>query len=651
MPRLLGHSMLKRTHACGDLRESHIDTVVTLSGWVNSYRDHGGLIFIDLRDRAGIAQVVFDRDDLAAGMADAADKLRNEDVVSIRGKVRARTGGANPKLATGKVEVVAEELEVLAKTDNPPFLPDDLGKLPNEEVRLKHRYIDLRRPKMQQMLSLRHRAMQITRRYFDENGFLEVETPILYKSTPEGAREFIVPSRHIPGNWYALPQSPQLFKQILMVSGCERYMQICRCFRDEDPRADRQAEFSQIDLEMSFVEREDVMNMMEGFVRRLWKEILGVEVPSIDRMTYREAMDRYGIDRPDTRYGLELHDVSDLAARTQFGVFQSALAKGRPAEWTFDSAPGAGGGIGAASKLGVVKAIVARSAGEKLTRKILDGYGEFAKGFGAGGIPYTKVIAAPAEAGSSGGGQALKFETGIAKFLEPIAAQLIDRLHLQVGDIVLFGADSYAVATKALGELRQKVARDLGLVPEWGKAWNFLWVVDFPMFERDKETARWIAMHHPFTAPRADQQRAFLDADVNDEQTIAGIVSAGYDIVCNGSEIAGGSVRIHSRDVQSKVFTLLGLTPEQAKDKFSFLLEALRFGAPPHGGIAFGLDRLVMHLLGTENIRDVIAFPKTQTGADLMTQAPGPVTDDQLKEVQVKSTYVPPQGTPVRGEA
>lgn len=634
--------MLKRTHHCNDLREAHIGQAVVLSGWVNSYRDHGGLIFIDLRDRSGIAQIVFDREDLPAEVCEQADKLRNEDVISVRGTVRARIGGPNPKLATGKVEVVISTdgaqsgLEVLSKTDNPPFLPDDLGNLANEEIRLKHRYIDLRRPRMQQTLAMRHRVMQITRRYFDENGFLEVETPILYKSTPEGAREFIVPSRHVPGHWYALPQSPQLFKQILMVAGCDRYMQICRCFRDEDPRADRQAEFSQIDLEMAFVEREDVMQVMEGFVRRLWKEAMGVDVPPLQRMTYREAMDRYGIDRPDTRYGLELHDVSDLAARTEFGVFRTALAKGRPEGWTPGSGPGAGGGIGAASRLGVVKAVVARAASEKLTRKILDGYSEFAKTFGAGGIPFAKV--APAAEGSVSGALPLKFEIGIARFLEPIAGELIERLQLQAGDIVLFGADAYAVATKVLGELRQKVARDLGLVPEWGKAWNFLWVVDFPMFERDKETGRWIAMHHPFTAPRSDQVEVFMNAPADDEQTIAGIVSAGYDIVCNGSEIAGGSVRIHRRDVQSKVFSLLGLSPEQAKEKFSFLLEALRYGAPPHGGIAFGLDRLIMHLMGTENIRDVIAFPKTQIGADLMTGAPGPVTEEQLKEVHVRST-------------
>jgi len=608
----------KRTHTCGQLRDSHAGQTVTLCGWVNAYRGHGtGLVFIDLRDRYGITQAVFAKDEASAqGVIDQADKLRNEDVVALTGRVRIRDGAPNPKLETGKIEVVVTSLTVLNKTDNPPFLPDDASPLTNEELRLKHRYIDLRRPKMQKILATRHRVTKVVRDYFDENGFLEIETPVLYKSTPEGAREFLVPSRHVPGSWYALPQSPQLFKQILMVSGCDRYMQICRCFRDEDPRADRQSEFSQIDLEMSFVRREDVMEIMEGFVRTLWKKVMGHDVPPLTRMTYREAMERFGIDRPDTRYGLEIKDISSLAAKTDFGVFKDALAKGadRPQF---------------SSKRGVVKAIRVPGGAEKLTRKMTDAYGEFVKGFGAGGLPTVKLNAQGV------------LETGVAKFVEPIKAELIAALGLQPGDTVLFSFDVYSIATKALGELRQKVAKDMGLVPEWGKQWNFLWVIDFPMFERDKETNRWVAMHHPFTAPRDDQQKAFVDADVNDEETIASIVSAGYDIVLNGSEIAGGSVRIHDQAVQSKVFQLLGLTPQQAQEKFSFLLEALRFGAPPHGGIAFGLDRLIMHLCGTDNIRDVIAFPKTQIGADLLTRAPSPATDDQLKELHVRSTWEP----------
>ncbi|MBL0926365.1 MAG: aspartate--tRNA ligase [Phycisphaerales bacterium] len=609
-------SPYRRTHTCGALRPADVGRSVLLCGWVNSYRDHGNLIFVDLRDRFGITQLVFDREDGAHEVQELADRLRNEDVISVSGKVRIRVGGPNPKLATGEVEVVVGALHILNKTVAPPFLPDDLSALPNEELRLTHRYLDLRRPRMQQILGLRHRVTKIARDYFDENGFLEIETPVLYKSTPEGAREFLVPSRLQPGEWYALPQSPQLFKQILMIAGCDRYLQICRCFRDEDPRADRQAEFSQIDLEMSFVQREDVMAMMEGFARRLWKEALGIEVPPIRRMSYREALETYGIDRPDLRYGLPIADISEIARKADFKVFQDALIKGadRPRF---------------SSKRGVVKALRVPGGAEKLTRKITDGYTEWAKTFGAGGVAVVKLTPAG-------------FETGIAKFIEPLRAELTAALSLQPGDTALFVADVYSVATKTMGELRQKVARDMGLVPEWGKAWEFLWVIDFPMFEKNKDTGKWVASHHPFTAPRHDQQAAFVAAPESDEDVIESMVSAGYDLVLNGSEIAGGSVRIHDPAVQSKVFSLLGLTPQQAQEKFSFLLDALKFGAPPHGGIAFGLDRLIMHLAGTENIRDVIAFPKTQTGADLMTHAPGPVTSAQLRDLHVASTWTPP---------
>ena len=619
--------MLRRTVTCGELRDSHIGQTVTLNGWVNSYRDHGNLIFIDLRDRFGLTQLVFDRDDVASKeKMDAADKLRNEDVVACKGVVRTRVGGANPKLSTGTIEIEVKEFELLSKTANPPFLPDDLAKLPNEEIRLKHRYIDLRRPKMQHILGLRHRVMQSTRRYFDENGFLEVETPILYKSTPEGAREFLVPNRHVPGSWYALPQSPQLFKQILMVSGCDRYMQICRCFRDEDPRADRQAEFSQIDLEMSFVRREHVMEMMEGFARRLWKDAINIDVPKFQVVSYRDAMEHYGIDRPDTRYDLNTVDVSEmLVGKTEFVPFNTALSAG-------DMLPRFN------SKRGVVKVIRVPGSRDKLSRKIKDGYGEWCRKNYGTDVYYTNVVAMP-----DGG---ITFETGIAKNIPAaVRDEIIRALKAENGDVLLFVADAYSVATKGIGELRQKVARDMGVVPPPGAEggpWKFLWVIDFPMFERNKETGKWVAMHHPFTSPRDDQMQAFLDADTENEVVIESIVSAGYDMVLNGSEIAGGSVRIHSQDVQSKVFKLLGMTPESAREKFSFLLDALSFGAPPHAGIAFGLDRLIMHLVGTDNIRDVIAFPKTQIGQDLMTGAPGLVTEHQLRDLYVKNTLPEP---------
>ena len=595
--------MLVRTHTCGQLRTEHVGQTVTLNGWVNSYRDHGtGLIFVDLRDRYGLTQIVFDQEDATPELLEQADKLRNEDCVAVQGTVRVRDGGPNPKLPTGEIELVVKTLDVLSKTANPPFLPDDKGNLPGEETRLKHRYMDLRRPSMQNILATRHRVAKLTRDYFDEHGFLEVETPILCRSTPEGARDFLVPSRHQPGQWYALPQSPQIFKQILMISGTDRYLQICRCFRDEDPRADRQAEFTQIDLEMSFVDRESVLQTMEGFAKRVWKDLLDTELPDFHRITYADAMERYGSDRPDLRYGLELVDVSDIVAKTDFKVFTGAIEKPR----------------------GCVKAIRVPGGASKLTRKITDGYSEWIKTFGAGGVPTTKYI----------GG---KFEAGVGKFIEPVTAELAERLGLEDGDTVFFGADTYATCTKALGELRQKLARDMDMIDT--SKWAFCWVIDFPMFEWDAESQRFYALHHPFTAPSESELEKFRAVDKHDTDAVEAILSDGYDMVCNGSEVGGGSIRIHRQDVQSKVFELLGLSLEEAGQKFSFLLEALTYGPPPHGGIAFGLDRLVMLLCGTTNIRDVIAFPKTQTGADLMSEAPNAVDEAQLQELHVASTY------------
>jgi len=594
--------MLKRTHHCGELDADHAGQTVTLNGWIDAYRDHGtGLVFIDLRDREGVTQLVFETEDGSAELVERASSLRLETVIAARGRVRERTGGPNPKLPTGRIEIVVEQLDVLSEVEKLAFVPSEQpDELPGESTRMEHRYIDLRRPSMQRILRTRHRITKVTRDYFDEHGFLEIETPYLCRSTPEGARDYLVPSRLSPGSWYALPQSPQLFKQLLMVAGVDRYLQLPRCFRDEDPRADRQAEFTQIDLEMSFVDRDDVLEMMEGFVRRLWREVAGIETEPFPRMTYAEAMDRYGIDRPDTRYGLELVDVSDLASQTEFKVFTDALAKPR----------------------GAVKAIRVPGGAQRLTRKMTDAYSEFVKDFGAGGVPVTKLT----DAG---------FETGVARFIEPIAQPLRERLALEPGDSVLFGADRRAVCTRALGELRQRVAQDLGLIPQ-GR-WDFVWIVDFPMFEHDPEQERFHALHHPFTAPRADEARRLLDANPGDVDAIESIVSDGYDLVLNGSEIGGGSIRIHRQTVQRKVFELLGIAADQAQQKFGFLLEALRAGAPPHGGIAFGLDRLVMHLTGTDNIRDVIAFPKTHAGADLMTKAPSEVDPAQLRELHVRT--------------
>lgn len=585
-----------RTHHCGELRTEHIGQAVRLAGWVNSYRDHGGVIFIDLRDREGLTQLVFRPSFVEAH--ELAQKLRLEDVVAVEGEVEARGTDpesgkdlSNPKLATGKIEVAGHRLTILNKAATPPFLPEEAGKV-NEELRLRYRFLDLRRPRMQNILRTRHRVAKVMRDYFDQHGFFEIETPFLCRSTPEGARDFLVPSRLQPGSFYALPQSPQLFKQILMTAGMERYFQIVRCFRDEDPRADRQAEFTQLDIEMSFIEREDIMTLCEGLMRSIWKQVLDIEIPPIRRMTYAQAMNDYGSDRPDLRFDLPLKDVSELSAGTDFKVFRQALDEG-----------------------GVVKAIVAPGGG-KLSRKQTDEMAVWIKQFGLGGLPLTKV-----ENGT--------LSTGVAKFLEPIREALLQQLGAGEGDLICFGVHSNpAVVNRALGELRLKLASELKMIPE-GR-WEWLWVIDFPLVEYNPEQKRWDSLHHPFTAPMPE------DLDLLDTETAA-VRSQAYDLVLNGSELGGGSIRIHSPEVQQKVFELLGIDRELAKVKFGFLLDALRYGTPPHGGIAFGLDRIVMHLCGTTNIRDVIAFPKTQMGADLMTEAPAGVDEAQLKELQIRS--------------
>jgi len=590
--------MLKRTHHCAALTKADVGAEVVLAGWVNNYRDHGGVIFIDLRDREGITQVVFHPEHAEAHAA--GDKLRHEDVVAVRGKVVEREAGmANPRLQTGEIEVDAGEVEVLNKAQTPPFTPDEANKV-GEERRLRFRNLDLRRPRMQEILRTRHRVTKAVRDYCDELGFYEIETPYLCRSTPEGARDFLVPSRLQPGSFYALPQSPQLFKQILMTAGVDKYVQIVRCFRDEDPRADRQAEFTQIDLEMSFVDRDEVMDVCEGMVRRVWQEVLEVEVPPVPRMSYREAMERFGSDRPDLRFGMELVDVSDLAEQTEFKVFRGALEQG-----------------------GAVKAIRV-PGGASQPRRYTDGLAEWVKQFGAGGLPVTKV-----EEG--------KCATGIAKFVEPIASALIQKLEARDGDLICFGVDARpAVVHRVLGELRLKIAHDLEMIDR--DRWAWLWVVDFPLVEYSEADKRWYSLHHPFTAP--------LPEDVAKLESETGsVLSAAYDLVLNGSELGGGSIRIHQPELQQRVFRLLGIGEAEAEAKFGFLMNALKYGAPPHGGLAFGLDRLVMHLTGTSNIRDVIAFPKTQTGADLLTEAPAPVEEVQLRELnlRVQAHHAPPK--------
>jgi aspartyl-tRNA synthetase len=590
-----------RTHTCGQIRESDAGKTVRLAGWVHNYRDHGKLVLIDLRDRDGLTQVVFDVDECGPAIHENARRLRSEWVVSLEGVVADRgvdekgRSRENPKLATGKVEVRAKGLEILSESPTPPFTPSEHETV-NEEKRLEYRYIDLRRQEMQETLRTRYRVTKMMRDYLGDLGFWEIETPFLTKSTPEGARDFLVPSRFVPGSFYALPQSPQLFKQLLMVAGCDKYMQIVRCFRDEDPRADRQAEFTQLDVEMAFIDRENIISIMEGLLRTIWKDVLKLEIPNpIPHIEYDDAIRKYGSDRPDLRFGMELFDITDLAHTTDFGVFKNAP---------------------------MVKAIVVPGGG-KLSRKETDALAEWSKGFGAKGLAVTKITPTG-------------LDTGVAKFLAGIAPQLIERTGAKEGDLLAFAADRPKIVHKVLGELRLKMARDLKLTPSTEFAW--VWVVNFPLFEYDEEEKRYVATHHPFTAP-LDEDLAKLDS--RDREVVESIKSKAYDIVVNGSEVGGGSIRIHRMDVQQKVFSLLGIDDAAQKAKFGFLLDALQYGAPPHGGIALGLDRLIMILRGITNIRDVIAFPKTQSGADVMSGAPSPVDEKQLREVNIRVAQPP----------
>jgi len=579
-----------RTHTCGELRRNNAGEAVILNGWVQRRRDHGSVIFIDLRDRYGITQIVFN----AERFPDAhrqGEKLGSEDVVAVGGVVSQRPEGSeNPNLPTGDVEVLVERLEILNEAKTPPFLIEDDAEI-TDTLRLKYRYLDLRRPQMQRLLTLRHRVAQATRTFLNEHGFVEVETPMLTKSTPEGARDYLVPSRVNPGTFFALPQSPQLFKQILMVAGFDRYYQIARCFRDEDLRFDRQPEFTQIDLEMSFVEREQIMGLMEPMIAKLFSETAGIDLaPPFRRMSYAEAMGRYGSDKPDLRFDMPLHDLSGFAANSEFKVFKDTVAKG-----------------------GMVKAIVVRG-GAAIPRSRIDNLGETAKGFGAKGLAWVKII-----------GQA-QLESVIAKFLDAgaLTAAVPDA---GVGDLLLFVADKPGVVHDVLGRLRLLLGDELNLIDR--SLWRPVWVIDFPLLEFDPEAKRYVAMHHPFTAP-LDEDVPLLDADP------LRVRAKAYDLVLNGNEIGGGSVRNHRRDVQSKLFDLLGISKDEARAKFGFLLDALEYGAPPHGGIAFGLDRLIMLLGGAESIRDVIAFPKTQKAQCLMTEAPSAVDPKQLKELHIK---------------
>jgi aspartyl-tRNA synthetase len=583
-----------RTHYCGELNQQHIDQHVTVCGWVNRRRDHGGVIFVDLRDKKGLLQVVFDPDD--AAMFAQAETLRNEFVLRVDGKLRIRPEGtSNPEMATGEVELLAHKLEILNASETPPFQLDDDDV--HDDNRLKYRYIDLRKPEMQYRMQLRARVTHFLRSWLEGHEFLDIETPMLTRATPEGARDYLVPSRTHPGTFFALPQSPQLFKQLLMMSGMDRYYQIVRCFRDEDLRADRQPEFTQLDIETSFMDEAGITGMMEEMMRGLFAEVLSVDVDGpFPRMTWAEAMDRYGSDKPDLRIALELQTISDLLEDVEFKVF-SGPARDTEGRVAALRVPG----------------------GNSLTRKEIDDYTDYVGRYGARGLAYVKCN--DVSQGRDG------LQSPILKFLPDDAVEaIIERTGAETGDLIFFGADKASVVNESLGALRLKVGQDRGLVEA---GWRFLWVIDFPMFERDADGSRWNALHHPFTAPATDNPDQ-LDADPG------GMLSRAYDMVLNGTELGGGSVRIHSMEMQQRVFKLLGIGEQEAEDKFGFLLTALKYGCPPHGGIAFGLDRLVMLMAAATSIRDVMAFPKTQTASCLLTEAPAAVSERQLRELSIR---------------